>query len=188
MFKGLNASGDATDFLDGITLTQDNTNGATLGDPSFEQFAVGSSFAYDPTGTPWTYASSAGVTGNNSAFTVFNPTAPFGSQVAFLQNQGSFSQATTFVSGNYHLSFSAAQRARYASQTFQVLIDGTAVGSFTPSGATYQSLSTASFAVTAGSHTITFKGLNASGDATAFVDGITLNQDISSSSHLLDRG
>ena len=181
MFKGLNASGDATAFVDSITLTQDTNapvSTATVADPSFEQLAVGSGYAYDPTATPWTFAGTAGIAGNASAFTAANPAAPYGSQVAFLQNQGTLSQVLTgWAAGTYHLSFSAAQRAYYSTQSFQVLVDGAVVGTFTPSGSAYQALATTSFAATAGSHTIMFKGLNASGDATAFLDGITINQD-----------
>ena len=45
------------------------------------------------------------------------------------------------------------------------------IGTFTPSGTSYQSYSTATFTVTAGSHTIKFQGLDsAGGDNTAFVD------------------
>ena len=52
-----------------------------------------------------------------------------------------------------------------------MLVDGMVVGTFTPSGTSYQSYSTAAFTVTAGSHTIAFQGLDtAGGDNTAFVD------------------
>jgi hypothetical protein len=56
------------------------------------------------------------------------------------------------------------------------LVDGTVVGTFTPSGASYQTYITASFTVAAGSHTITFQGLDsAGGDNTAFVDAIMIS-------------
>ena len=75
----------------------------------------------------------AGVSGNGSGFTSGNPNAPQGSQVAFLQNAGSFSQAVTLTAGSYAISFSAAQRATYQSstQTFQLLIDGVVRVSYT---------------------------------------------------------
>src|SRR5262249_42921406 len=60
-------------------------------------------------------------------------------------------------------------------QDFQVLVDGASVGSFTPSGSSYQAYTTAAFAVSAGSHTITFQGLDtAGGDNTAFIDVVAL--------------
>jgi hypothetical protein len=56
-----------------------------------------------------------------------------------------------------------------------VLVDGIVVGSFTPSDTSYQSFSTPVFNVTAGSHTITFQGLNSvGGDNTVLVDEIAL--------------
>ena len=156
------------------------TSGPVLQDGGFESEVLNSAnaFLYDPLGSVWTYAGSAGVSGNGSAFTASNPNAPAGAQVAFLQDTGSISQSLAgWAAGNYHISFSAAQRANYASQTFQVLVDGTTVGTFTPTSSAYQSLATASFAATAGSHTIMFKGTSASGDETSFLDAVTLTQD-----------
>ena len=40
---------------------------------------------YAPSGSPWTFSGTAGVSGNDSAITAGNPTAPQGSQVAFVQ-------------------------------------------------------------------------------------------------------
>ena len=131
-----------------------------------------------PTGSPWTFSGSAGISGNNSGFTSGNPPAPQGTQVAFLQTTGSFSQTVAgWAAGSYVLTFDAAQRGNYQAshQDFQVLVDGTVVGTFTPSGTSYQSYSTAAFTVTAGSHTIKFQGLDsAGGDNTAFVDDVAL--------------
>src|SRR5262249_44456353 len=150
-------------------------------DGSFETPAVGSgpsAYQYDPAASPWTFAGQSGVTGNNSGFTSGNPGAPQGGQVAFLQNTGSFSQAVTLAAGNYVISFSAAQRAAFqsSSQTFQVLIDGVVVGTFTPSSPSYVTFATSTFAVAAGVHTITFVGLNPNGgDNTAFIDQAVLS-------------
>ncbi len=56
-----------------------------------------------------------------------------------------------------------------------MLVDGNVISTFTPSSTSYRSYSTASFTVTAGSHTIKFLGLDsAGGDNTAFVDAVTL--------------
>ena len=52
-------------------------------------------------------------------------------------------------------------------------IDGNVVGTFTPTGTTYQSYSTAAFTVGGGTLTITFQGLDsAGGDNTAFLDQV----------------
>jgi hypothetical protein len=51
------------------------------------------------------------------------------------------------------------------------------VGTFAPAGTGYAAFTTAAFAVGAGSHTITFQGLDsAGGDNTAFVDDVRLTQ------------
>ncbi len=136
-------------------------------------------FQYDPTGSPWAFSSSAGISGNNSGFTSGNPPAPQGSQVAFLQGTGSFTQSVAgWAAGSYVLTFDAAQRENYqaSQQNLNVLIDGSVVGTFTPSSTSYQSYSTAVFTVTAGTHTITFQGLDsAGGDNTAFLDAVTIS-------------
>ena len=135
-------------------------------------------FQYRPTGSPWAFAGDAGIAANGSGFTSGNPPAPEGTQVAFLQTTGSFSQAVAgWAAGSYQLTFDAAQRGNYQAsrQDFQVLVDGVVVGTFTPSGTSYQTYTTAAFTVTAGSHTITFQGLNtAGGDNTAFIDQIAI--------------
>jgi hypothetical protein len=134
-------------------------------------------FAYAPTGSAWTFSGGAGVAGNHSGFTAANPIAPQGTQVAFLQATGSFSQSVTLAAGSYSLTFAAAQRSNYqaSSQTFQVLVDGVSVGTFTPAGTSYGAMTTSAFTVTAGAHTIQFVGLNPNGgDNTAFIDNVQL--------------
>ena len=50
------------------------------------------------------------------------------------------------------------------------------VGTFKPTGTSYAPYTTNAFTVTAGTHTITFVGLNPNGgDNTAFVDQVQLN-------------
>ena len=110
-----------------------------------------------------------------------NPPAPQGVQVAFIQEAASFTQSVAnWAAGSYVLNFDAAQRATSASQQdFNVLVDGDVVGTFTPSGTSYQTYSTTTFTVTAGTHTIKFQGLNsAGGDNTVFIDGRRAGQSI----------
>src|SRR5260370_160239 len=152
-----------------------------LQDGGFETPPVGSgpsAYVYDPTASPWTFVGQAGVSGNGSGFTSGNPNAPQGSQIAVLQNAGSFSQELTLTAGFYAISFSAAQRATYQSstQTFQLLIDGVALASFTPASTSYATFTTNVFTIADGVHTITFFGLNPNGGQnTAFIDQVTLN-------------
>jgi len=156
----------------------------TIGDPGFELPALGtgsSAYAYDPSGSPWSFSGSSpsgsGVAGNGSAFTSGNPNAPQGTQVAFLQETGTISQSVDFTAGTYVLSFQAAQRGNYqaSNQTFQVLVDGTVVGTFTPAGTSYAEYSTDSFTVASGPHTIEFAGIDPNGgDNTVFLDEVSL--------------
>ena len=149
-----------------------------VGDSGFEAIGVGSgggSYVYNPSGSAWTFVGNAGISGNGSAFTNGDPNAPAGSQVAFLQTTGTISQSVTFAAaGSYQLSFQSIQRVGNQ-QDFQVLVDGNVVGTFQPTGSSYQFFATSSFTASAGSHTITFKGLNTiGGDNTAFLDAVNL--------------
>ena len=177
-FQGLNsAGGDNTVFLDQVVAAPVTI--PSIGDPNFEQVVVGAGkYRYDPTGSAWTFSGTSGISGNHSGFTSGNPPAPQGVQVAFLQKTGSITQTVAgWAAGTYVLTFDAAQRANggLSLQDFNVLIDGKVVATFTPSGTSYQSYSTAAFTVTAGTHTISFQGLNsAGGDNTALLDDLTI--------------
>ena len=156
----------------------------SLDDPGFESPAVGSgtfaALVSEPTGTSWTYGRSAGVSGNGSGFTAGNPNAPDGNQVAYIQQDGSLSQSATLAGGDYTITFLAAQRIQWqygGLQDFQVLVDGSLVGTFKPSaGGAYAAYQTSDFMVSVGAHTITFKGLDsAGGDNTAFIDAVRID-------------
>ena len=147
-----------------------------LADTGFEtaQLSTGS-FVYSPAGSPWTFSGASGITANGSAFTLGNPNAPEGKQVAFLQNQSAISQ--TFhvgEAGAYRVLYSIAQRANFDSQSIEVLIDDQSVGGFTTSSSSYTDTSTTPFVLTPGFHLLTFKGVSYSGDLTAFLDNINL--------------
>jgi hypothetical protein len=177
--------GDNTAFIDQATI---NTVVPVLTNAGFENPNVGTgsgAYQYNPSGSGlgWTFDSGSGVAGNGSDFTAGNPNAPEGTQVAFLQSTGSFSQSVTFAAaGTYKINFMAAQRVNYqaSSQTFQVLVDGVVVGTFTPSttnNGTYTSFTTNSFTVTAGTHTIKFVGTDPDGqDNTTFIDQVQVQQ------------
>jgi hypothetical protein len=149
-------------------------------DPNFAQPNVGtgsSAYVYNPSVSPWTYSTLSGVAGNGSAFTAGNPNAPVGTQVAFLQETGTINQAVNFTAGTYTISFEAAQRAmsQASSQTFEVEVDGSVVGTFTPGSTNYASYTTNAFNVTAGNHTVAFIGLDPNGgDNTAFIDAASI--------------
>ncbi len=157
----------------------------TVADGGFETPSVGSgvnAYQYDPTGSPWTFTGHAGISANASGFTSGNPSTPEGVQVAFLQNTGSASQSISFQPGTYQVTFEAAQRANISSnQSVEVLVDGNAVGTITPSGTNYASYSQSFTITTAGMHTLTFEGLPPSSDPrggeydTAFIDAVTVS-------------
>ena len=51
------------------TPTPTPTPTSSIGDPGFEQVVVGAGhFQYDPTGSPWAFSGSSGISGNNSGF------------------------------------------------------------------------------------------------------------------------
>ncbi len=188
-FVGLNPNGgDNTAFLDNASIATATSpppspppSSNAFSDPSFATPNVGTGFSayqYNPAGAPWTYSTHSGVAGNGSAFTSGNPSAPQGSQVAFIQTTGTISQTVTFTDSTFTISFEAAQRAnnQASSQTFAVEVDGTVVGTFTPSGTSYALYTTSVFTVTAGTHTVAFVGLDPSGgDNTAFLDDVSVD-------------
>ena len=107
---------------------------------------------------------------------------PDGTQAALLQSYlgstASVSQTITFpADGQYTVSFIGEQRPLGGNnQTVEVLVDGNDEGEFTPSsGNSWDSFTTAPFAITAGDHTLEFTDLNLSGDQTAFIDSVAVN-------------
>src|SRR5262245_54324772 len=163
----------------------------TLGNGSFEapnaSFASGGYIDNPPLqfGQPWLFEggapnSTAGVAVNGSLYTTHQH-APEGFQVAFVQGTGSISQKLDLDAGSYTVSFFAAQRIIVVAdnQAIQVLIDGNEVGRITPGGG-FSSYTTPAFSVAAGSHTLTFKGLNGLnpfGGDTALIDKVVLTVD-----------
>ncbi len=147
----------------------------------FESPSIGGGqYQYTPVAASWKFTG-AGILANGSGFN--NANAPEGTQAAFLQTVGSFSQVLTgFVPGNsYTLSYSAAQRSGNQ-QTWDVMVDGTVIQSVAGGGSTYAARS-AIFTATASSHTLTFAGTNlAGGDNTVFIDAIGFNPPLTTDS------
>ena len=152
------------------------SSGATQG--SFAQPALSpGSYDYDPSGTgiPWTYSSSSGVTTSNSAFTSDLATVPDGGQMAFLQSTGSISQSITTVAGSYTFSWYAIQRQNWGGPNdADFVVDGVVQDHFTPPNTNTWQAYSVTVALTAGTHTIGFNGLDsAGGDCTLFLDDVT---------------
>ena len=176
-FVGIDPQGgDCTAFIDEVALTVEPDS---LADGSFEiPVLAADSYQYQPGGSAWTFVAAAGVAANYSGFTILNPVAPDGNQVAFIQGGGSISQTAYLDAGTYNLSYLAAQRSsgvQRNSQELAVYVDGQQMGLATPSTISYGTYQTLNFTVAAGMHTIRLAGLNpAGGDNTAFVDEVTL--------------
>jgi len=161
--------GDNAVLLDQIVINPADFNTPIVGKGAYQ---------YNPGGSPWTFQGSAGLAGDDSAFT--RGTAPEGVQVAFVQALGSISQSVTIPAGTYTIGFNAAQRSIFflTHQSFEVLVDGNVVGTFNSLALTdFIHLATPSFAVTTGSHTITFQGTDVQGgDNTVLLDQVAINQ------------
>jgi predicted alpha-1,6-mannanase (GH76 family) len=147
---------------------------------SFETPSEGTSYQYNPTGGSWTFSGASGIQGNGSAWGA--PTAPAGTQTAFLQSatgltDGSITQTISLPSaGSYTLSFAAALRATPHNGTISinVLVDGTVVGSCSPTTtSSFTSYVTSPFTIaTAGNHTVQFAAVGTAVDSSVFLDAI----------------
>jgi hypothetical protein len=84
------------------------------------------------------------------------------------------SQSVSFLaSGTYTISFKAARR--YGTiQPVQVKVDSAVVGTYTPSANSFETITTTSFTVAAGSHTVSFTATDGTGDKTTFVDVVSI--------------
>ena len=154
----------------------------------FETPSLGT-YQYNPSGGSWTFtaqsgANGSGISANGSAFTIGNPSAPQGFQVAFVQGTGSISQTLIglIVGAIYQVTFAAAQRnntyGAQTGQTWQLKVDGTTIGTYAPpqSATSYTTYSGTFSPSSAGSHTLAFVGSNANGgDNTVFIDNVQLS-------------
>jgi RHS repeat-associated protein len=151
----------------------------TVPNSGFETPSLGfGNFQYGSTGGSWNFINGAGISAGGSGFTG-GSYVPQGSQVAFVQSNGEFSQSLSGFQANinYVITFFAAQRTNCCNpggQQFAVYLDGTLLGTFNPplNGA-YVEYSTASFTTTAGAHTVKFVGLNPGGQA-GFIDHVRI--------------
>ncbi|MFD0717095.1 hypothetical protein [Paenibacillus sp. GCM10027626] len=161
------AARDSVFMSSGILVTAANIPVANGG---FEAPAT-STFVYGPFTNGWTFSGNAGVQHNGSSWGA--PDAPQGDQTLFLQGPGSVSQTVNFpYDGFYSIKFHAANRINAGGeQTFNVYVDNTLIGSFTPATGSFAPYATDGFQTTAGNHTIRFAGAT-SGDYTSFIDAV----------------
>ena len=148
---------------------------------SFESPPI-ATYAYRPSSS-WTFIGNAGIQHNGSPWGA--PNAPDGVQTAFLQcgsnplGNGTISQVFTVpADGTYSISFYSALRAYRTSPTlmsFNVTMDGTNIGSFSPTSTAFSQFTTSQILLTAGSHTLSFVGTGTAPDTSDFIDFVTLN-------------
>jgi len=148
-----------------------------LANDSFETPSVGTAASqYNPAGGTWTFASNSGIQSNGSTWAA--PAAPNGTQTAFLEGKsgvnGTISQTINFpATGTFEVTFQSALRTSTSSQTFNVQIDGTTVGTFTPTSGSFTSFASNAFTVsTTGNHTLAFVGTGTGSDCTDFIDSV----------------
>ena len=107
------------------------------------------------------------------------PTAPNGSQTAFLQTGGQTDQTfSVSADGTYSFSFQGALQClpqqRRCAQQLAVYIDGTLVNVYSPtSSGTWDSFNF-SKSLASGTHTLSFHTGVTSGDTTAFLDNVAI--------------
>ncbi|MES2459312.1 MAG: hypothetical protein V4671_01925, partial [Armatimonadota bacterium] len=163
----------------GATLSMLSTGSVVLPltNAGFETPALGNgNFQYSPNaaGAGWNFEGGTGISANASGLTGGNPSAPEGQQVGFLQGRTTFFQSITVGSlGAVRVSFKAAQRQGYGQEMVQILLDGSVLGTYTPSSSSYASIVTPNFGVRPGTHVLTFFGMNRQGDdCTVFIDDV----------------
>jgi len=157
--------------------------GQNVANSSFETPALSSnSFLYDPSGATWTFVNNAGII-NAPGAGFFGPSAPDGTQYAFLQSAttpGAFSETITFtLSGTYRLSYFVAGRSdngegAAGDLSYQVLFDSLVIGSDATTTAQPFTLRSFDFVASAGSHTLAFEAMPDSADNTAFFDVVSI--------------
>jgi len=166
---------DSSIFVDAMAI-------CGLANPSFETPNVGTGgYEYNPAGAGWTFSSDSGIGSNGSAWGA--PTAPSGTQFAFVQiqngtNNGNFSQMSFCTPGAHTVSFDAALRSiNNGSISLNVLVDGSVVGTYSPTTTTsFTAYTTSPFTITsAGNHYVQFAAVGATAvDATIFIDSVSV--------------
>jgi len=92
-----------------------------------------------------------------------------------LQNDSFFTQEIVVGSpGQYTLTWSDAGRSGYADETYQVSFGGVLLATQTTVGGQGWATHSVSFSSAFGYHTLAFTGLTVGGDATAFVDNLSM--------------
>ena len=164
----------------------------TVINPSFEDgqqsgdiYTTGYGNLNPQTGVPgWQFSSSGGDSFSGivtESGTIFGTPKliPDCWQAAFIQGTGQFSQSVTFPrAGTNVIRFWSVGRSNggVGAEPISVLVDGNAVGTFTPSTAQWSLCTSFPFSATAGVHVIAFSGTVpfTVSDRTSFIDGVQI--------------
>jgi beta-glucanase (GH16 family) len=181
VFEPVGLAGESPSAIQTLDWDEQAFFGPPISNGSFETPAL-TTYQYDPTDAGWAFAGNAGIEHNGSAFNAAS--APDGVQAAFLQSNvtanqkaiGSISQTINLSAGQYTISVEAAQRTGKTALPIAVSIDGVQVGNaITPSSTAWSTYTTDPFTVSAGSHTISFTGVDASTlDTDSFIDAVSI--------------
>ena len=168
-----------------VTVSNSGFDSPVLDDGSYVQGGSYDGWNLQPlTYANGSWSNSAIVSNNNSSwYGTFTP-APSGQQVACIEAQGTMWQDVDFAeAGSYTLSVQAAHSPPgyyggvLPSNPILVQVDGQSVGVIYPTSTDYQEYQTPSFAVTAGTHRISFTGLCPTGDDTeTFIDQVAITK------------
>lgn len=178
-FKGLSQSPeDNSIFLDQFKLTR--LQDVLLSDFESPLVTTTTGFEHAPPAPNWTFANGGGFCREGFAFAKHNPARDNGDQVLYLQSYGHASLNLDIpADGMYRFRFDAALRGQNPTQPCQkiirVTVDGVIAEKFLIPSTDYTEMVTLPMYLTAGSHTLTLKGLNpASGDHSALVDDLRM--------------
>ena len=142
----------------------------------FENNTVGGGYVYGDVAPGWSFTGGAGV---SASYTAWNGVAQEGNAFAFLQNTAAISQS--FVStgaADYAFGFNLALRPGYdQGQAVTVSLDGTQLGQYNVSSTGWTSFNVSALNIGAGSHTLSFAGINPTNarDTSAFLDGVSMS-------------
>lgn len=178
-FAATTETGDNTAFIDAISVVPFTPPALAAVNAGFESPAITSS-----SGTVWNleagwkFNGHAGMAKNGSVFD--QAAAPEGTQVAYLLTDGAghgeISQTIEFPAGTYKMSFYSARRSYGGQQSFDVMVGDQIVGSVTPTDIAFSQFTTNPFTVAAGSYEVKFVATTTSGDNTAFIDAVSLEE------------
>ena len=182
-----NNTSDATSWAPNIIYT---SGGPSIVNAGFEAPSLGTgngAYRYNPSNATWAFVAAGGNggighRGERQRLHEQQPQRPgrhAGSVPAGIRRRRVAGDRRVPANTAYTFTFSAAQRANYPSQSVQVYLDSTLLGTYTPSGTSYADITTGQGAPSAGTHTLKFQGTgNNNQDVTAFIDNVRVGPSI----------